>query len=150
MVKDGHHHRKAPYRKCPNWSKTCFDLCDPDLWPLTLTFGMDITFVNGYYFWNFHDDTMRSTFEKGDRQTDGQTDEKTIHEATWSQLKNNIKRIKLGKYNYWLTINIAVQSNMLKLLWINPKIRQINHIFNLFCCGIFFTQKSFFSSCLTH
>ena len=53
--------KKAPYRKCPNWSKTCFDLCDPDLWPLILTFGLDITFVNGYYFWNFHDDTMRAT-----------------------------------------------------------------------------------------
>ena len=76
MVKDGHHHRKAPYRKCPNWSKTCFDLCDPDLWPLTLTFGMDITFVNGYYVWIFHEDTMRATFEKGvtDRRTDRQTE----------------------------------------------------------------------------
>ena len=40
-------------RKHPNWGKICFDLCDLDLWPLTLTFGMDITFVNVNNSWNF-------------------------------------------------------------------------------------------------
>ena len=61
------------------------DLCDLDLRPLTLTFRMDITSVNGSNFmmirWQEHD-------EKGvaDRQTDRQTDW-TIHRAVWSQLK---------------------------------------------------------------
>ena len=38
---------------CPNWGKTYFDLCDLDLWLLTLTVCMDITFINGNYSWNF-------------------------------------------------------------------------------------------------
>ena len=33
--------------KSPNWGKICFDLCDLDLWHLTLTFGMGITYVHG-------------------------------------------------------------------------------------------------------
>ena len=33
--------------KRPNWDKNCFDLCDLDLWPLTLTFYTDTTFLNG-------------------------------------------------------------------------------------------------------
>ena len=45
-------------RKLITW---VFDLCDLDLRPLTLTFCMDITFVNGNHFWKFHDDTMRET-----------------------------------------------------------------------------------------
>ena len=42
----------------PETDKLGFDLCDLDLWPLTLTFCMDITFVNGNNSWKFHDDTM--------------------------------------------------------------------------------------------
>ena len=38
--------------------KLGFDLCGLDLWPLTLTFCMDIIFVNGNNSWKFHDDTM--------------------------------------------------------------------------------------------
>ena len=34
-------------RKSPKWGKIYFDLRDLDLWPLTLTFCMDITFING-------------------------------------------------------------------------------------------------------
>ena len=37
------------------------DLCDFDIWPLTLTFRKDITSVNGNNFWKFHDDTMTGT-----------------------------------------------------------------------------------------
>ena len=37
------------------------DLCELDLWPLTLTFGMDITLVIGNNSWKFHDDTMMGT-----------------------------------------------------------------------------------------
>ena len=43
------------------WGTICFDLCDLDLWPLTLTFCMDITFVYGNNSWKFQDDTMRET-----------------------------------------------------------------------------------------
>ena len=57
---------QSPYVNS-NWSyspetlKLGFDLCDLDLWPLTLTFCMDITFVNGNYPWKFHEDTMIRT-----------------------------------------------------------------------------------------
>ena len=70
------------------------DLCDLDLWPLTLTFCMDLTLVQCDNSWKFHDDTMMGTWSKRcDRRTDGQTDgqtdrrtENTIHRAAWSQL----------------------------------------------------------------
>ena len=42
-------------------AKLGFDLCDIDLWPLTLTFCMDITSVIGNHSWKFHDDTMMGT-----------------------------------------------------------------------------------------
>ena len=48
-------------RKCPNWGKICFELCDLDLWPLTLYFCMDIMSVNCYNSRKFGDDTMRGT-----------------------------------------------------------------------------------------
>ena len=56
------------------------DLCDLDLWPLTLTLCMNITFVHGNNSWKFHDDTMMGTWCKRcdgrtDRQTDRRTDE---------------------------------------------------------------------------
>ena len=77
-----------------NWSyspetvKLGVDLCDLDLWPLTLTFCMDVTFVIGNNSWKFHDDTMMGTWWKRcDGQTDGQTNW-TSHIAAWSQLKN--------------------------------------------------------------
>ena len=34
---------------------------DLDLWPLTLIFCMDVTFVSGNNSWKFHDDTMMGT-----------------------------------------------------------------------------------------
>ena len=72
------------------------DLCDLDLWPLTLTFCMDITSDHGNKSWKFHDDTMMGTWWKRcdrrtDRQTDGRTDGRkdwTSQKAAWSQLKN--------------------------------------------------------------
>ena len=45
----------------PETAKWGHDLCDLDLWPLTLTFGMDITSVIGNHSWKFHDDMMRET-----------------------------------------------------------------------------------------
>ena len=53
-------------------AKLGFDLCDLDLWPLTLNFCMDITFfVIGNHPWKFHDDTMMGTLWK---RCDGRTD----------------------------------------------------------------------------
>ena len=37
------------------------DLCDVDLWPMTLTFCMDITSVIGDNSWKFRDDTVMGT-----------------------------------------------------------------------------------------
>ena len=45
-----------------------FYLCDLDLWTWTLTFCMNITFVNGNNSWKFHDDPMTGTL------TDGRTE----------------------------------------------------------------------------
>ena len=41
--------------------KLGFDLSDLDIWPLTLTFCMDITFVHGNTPWKFCDDGMGGT-----------------------------------------------------------------------------------------
>ena len=72
-------------RKSPNWGKTCFDLCDLHLWPLTLISYTDITFVDGNISCKFHDDTITGTEWKGcDRRTDGRTG------PAWSQLKIDI------------------------------------------------------------
>ena len=63
--------QKGPGEKCSYWGKICFDFCDLNLWPLTLTFCMDITSVNGKY-------PMRGTLWKQcEEQTDGQTDRQT-------------------------------------------------------------------------
>ena len=45
----------------PETVKLGFDLCDLDLWPLTLSFFMDITSANGNNSWKFHDDMMMET-----------------------------------------------------------------------------------------
>ena len=42
-------------------AKLGVDLCDLDLWPLTLTFCMDVTSVISNNSWIFHDDTMMGT-----------------------------------------------------------------------------------------
>ena len=58
----------------PETAKLGFDLCGLDLWPLSLTFCMDITFVIGDNTWKFHDDTMMGAWWK---RCDGQTDWRT-------------------------------------------------------------------------
>ena len=51
-------------------------------------FCVDISFVNGNYSWNFHNDTMRATlWISCDRRADRQM-YRTIHNAAWSQLKS--------------------------------------------------------------
>ena len=62
-------------RKKTNWSKTCVDLCDIDLYLLTLSFCIDITNNNGNYF--CLDDTMRESLLKKVWQTNGQADGRT-------------------------------------------------------------------------
>ena len=52
---------KVTVWKRPNCCKICFDLCDLDLWPLTLACCMKISFVSGNYSRKFHDDAMRET-----------------------------------------------------------------------------------------
>ena len=49
----------ALYKACKPKPKLGCDLCDLDLWPLTLTFCMDLTL--GDNPWKFHDDTMMGT-----------------------------------------------------------------------------------------
>ena len=62
----------------PEMAKLGFDLRDIDLWPMALTFCMDITFVIGNNSWKFHDDTITGTlWKRCDRQTDRQTDGRT-------------------------------------------------------------------------
>ena len=62
-------------------------LYDLDLWPLTLTFCMNITFVNGNHSRKFHDNTMTGTlWKRCYRQTDGLTGRSVLRTA-WSQLK---------------------------------------------------------------
>ena len=59
----------------PETAKLGVGLCDLDLWPMTLTFCMDLTFVIGNNSWKFHDGTMIGTYIiKKVCQTDGQTD----------------------------------------------------------------------------
>ena len=51
-------------------AKLGFDLWDLDLWPLTLSFCMDITSVIGNNSWKFHVDTMTGTlWKRCNRQT---------------------------------------------------------------------------------
>ena len=59
----------------PETTKWGHDLCELDLWPLTWTFCMNITSVNGNNAWKFQDYTMRGTLSKRcDGRTDGRTD----------------------------------------------------------------------------
>ena len=48
--------------KSPYWGNICFDPCDLDLWPLTMTLSQDITFVNGNDSWKLR---WEVRFEKG-------------------------------------------------------------------------------------
>ena len=47
--------------KSPETAKLGYDLCDLDIWSMTLTFCMDITFVIGNISWKFCGDTMTGT-----------------------------------------------------------------------------------------
>ena len=73
-------------RKRPNCGKICFDLCDIDLWSLTLAFRMAITLVITPE--NFVMIQRQEQCEKG--MTGGRTDELTdrsVLRVAWSQLK---------------------------------------------------------------
>ena len=63
----------------PETAKWGHDLCDLDLWPLTLTFCMDITSVIGNYSWKFHEDTITGTLSKRcHTRTDRRTDRRKL------------------------------------------------------------------------
>ena len=73
-----------------NW---VFDLCNLELWPMTLTFCMDITSININNSENFNMIRWWEHSEKvwqTDRRTDGRTYRQTdwtIDRAAWSQIK---------------------------------------------------------------
>ena len=107
-----------------NWSyspetvKLGVDLCGLDLWPLTLTFCMEVTFVIVNDSWKFHDDTMMGTWWKGcDRRTDRRTDRQTdwtSHIAAWSQLKTH----KIARnWNFIKYKSIQISTNALTQFW---------------------------------
>ena len=54
-------HVNSNWSYSPETVKLGVDLCDLDLWPLTLTFCMDVTFVIGNNSWKFRDDNMMGT-----------------------------------------------------------------------------------------
>ena len=75
----------------PKLGQNFFYLCDLHLWPLTWTFCMEITFVNGNNLWKIDGDTTctmgGALFKRC--QTDGQdrkTDRSDLR-AAWPQLK---------------------------------------------------------------
>ena len=79
----------------PETAKLGFDLCGLELLPLTLTFCMGNTSINGDNSWKFDDDMMKGTQWKS--VTDGRTDrtdrrtDRLNHSQNclhWSQLKN--------------------------------------------------------------
>ena len=94
----------------PETAKLGYDHCDLDLWPMTLTFGMDITSVIGNNFWNFvmiqwreHRVKVWQTDRQTDGRTDGQTDRQTergVIRAAWSQLKIHIARYQTFSKRY--------------------------------------------------
>ena len=90
----------APLLYYINWSylpetaKWGHDLCDLDLWPLTLTFCMDIMSVNGNNSWKiswwYDDRNIVKKIWQTDRETDTQADgqmEISVLRAAWLQLK---------------------------------------------------------------
>ena len=90
------------------------DLCDLDLRPLALTFGMDITFISGNYLWEFHDDTMTGTLSKRvdrgkDRRTDRRADRQTDwtnHRAPFSHLKTTTRLVTMTrKFDHTMSIS---------------------------------------------
>ena len=48
---------------CPERAKWGHDLCDVELWPLTFTFCIDTTLVNGNNSWKFRCDTIHDSHE---------------------------------------------------------------------------------------
>ena len=71
-------------RKYQNWGTIVFDLWDLYVWPLTLTFRMDITFANVIIPQKLWKGCNRQTGGRADGQEDS-----TLHRAAWSQ--ENIK-----------------------------------------------------------
>ena len=145
-----------------NWSyspetvKLGCDLCDLDLWPLTLTFCMDLTFVIGNNSWKLYDD---GNIVKKVWRTDGQMDrqtENTICRAAWSQLKT----WKLGTDVYftnWLQHHCGKKKNLetTRAIWSKPlfascvALDQLNHDVYIFhgTTPLHYDQSHYFVPC---
>ena len=99
-----------------NWGH---DFCGPDLWPLTLTFCMDIVSLNGNITSeNFRMIRWQEHCQKGvtdgqtDRQTDRQTEISVLRNA-WSQLK------KVWGSGYWKSdIDQALPHDSFQILFV--------------------------------
>ena len=93
-------------RKCPNWGKICFYLCDLHLWPLLLIFfifawiSLLSMVISSKNFMMIYDD--RNIMKRV-----CQTDE-TVHRAAGSQLKNTYKMNK--SVTSWLHVCSRAQS----------------------------------------
>ena len=137
-----------------NWSyspetvKLGRDLCDLDLWPLTLTFCMDITFDHGNNSWKFHDDTMMGTWWKRcDRQTDRRTDgrtENTICRAAWSQLKIRVT-LTHWDWNKMVAISQTIFSDPFS--WMKSFVFWLKFHWNLFRRTQLTITKHWFRKC---
>ena len=121
-----------------NWSyspetvKLGRDLCDLDLWPLTLTFAWTLLWSVVITPENFMTIRWWEHSQKGvtDRQTDGPT-ENTIHRAAWSQLKNrapllyHIKLCASFQNHRWIQTGVTVRKRPIRVIigdFLSPEI----------------------------
>ena len=88
-------------RKGPCWGKICFDICDSDFHPWALLLAWPSLLSMVITLAKRRGGTMTETLWKGwDRRTD-----RTVHKASWSQLKTN-----LGCYFLFINHVFKVQS----------------------------------------
>ena len=90
-------HTGVMVRKCPNWSKICFDLSDLNLWPwpLAWTSLLSLVIISENFRWFDDNNIMKRVW-----RMDGQTD-RTIHKAALSQLNMKIKETEMLR---WLVL----------------------------------------------
>ena len=104
----------------PGTDQLGYDLCDLDLWPMTLTFCMKNPFVIGNNSWKFCDDTITGTlWKRCDRQTDGRT-ERGVLRAASSQLKITYKLVSYLEGNMGNMYNIIMMCYLFhNVAWLN-------------------------------
>ena len=118
----------------PETAKWGHDLCDLDLWPLTLTFCMDIMSVNGNNSLIFRMIRWQEHCQKG--MTDGQTDRQTGGQTEISVLRAARSQLKIfpcmtlniflpfctpqNQRTWWLRWELGIVT---RSYWSFPKIR---------------------------